>query len=153
MLSIISIIISIMILSIIAFRAFKECGCQFRFYSSGSASKGRDKDDKGAGSHGFILENIGQYPCKNATVSPLYKSLDEKDGPDEIISGESMSFNHIMQGESISIHIHTDWESHSLIRPVGMSIEYKIFGFIPRKIDVMKQQATTEKRYTLKSDK
>ena len=64
-----------------------------------------------------------------------------------------MSFNHIMQGESISIHIHTDWESHSLIRPVGMSIEYKTFGFIPRKIDVMKQQATTEKRYTLKSDK
>ena len=140
MLSVFSLFVSLTILFIIAFRAFRECGCQLHVVIGGS---GPVYNGEGSVvyrmSYHFRLENIGQHSCKNITATPLYE-LYVGENLEEIGLGTSNVYNHILPGKHIDLHIKEAAESPYSMRPIGVRVEYKMFGFIPRKRDVMKQE-------------
>lgn len=140
MLSVFSLFVSLTILCIIAFRAFRECGCQLNVVIGGH---GPVVNGEGSVVHRmsyhFRLENIGQYSCKNITATPLYK-LYIGENLEEIELGTSNVYNHILPGNHIDLSVDEAADSPYAIHPIGVRVEYKMFGFIPRKRDIMRQE-------------
>lgn len=140
MLSVFSLFVSLTILFIIAFRAFRECGCQLNVVISGHGpSVNGEGSVVNRMTYDFRLENIGQYSCKNITATPLYE-LYIGENLEEIELGTSNVYNHILPGNHIYLHVSEAADSPYKIHPIGVRVEYKMFGFIPRKRDIMRQE-------------